>query len=933
MSTSADQIQIFYEISMSLGLTLDLRKMVKTALSAYLKKLNCGAGSVLQFSAIPGEKISLNKVYSIPRNFDKVENYEKMIKTILPQDYPVDQAKLLQIFPKKYQSESGKNIIIMSLHGFGLLVLAKGGDSFDDYILNSVRQLNLKFAQACRACVQNEALQKSEEKYRSIFNSIQDVYAEVDAASGVILEISPSIKQISGFSREDMLGRNINDFYARQEQRLELINLLYKNGSVSDYEVSLINKTGRERIVSFSVSLVRNEAHEPYKVVGNMRDVTERKLVHQQLIRNEENQRIINYFATSIAGANTVNEILWDITYNCISRMELEDCVIYLFNDDRSKLVQSAAFGSSKEKDYKILNPIEIPVGKGIVGHVAKTGKAEIIDDVSLDDRYIFDDKARGSELTVPIVYENQVIGIVDSEHTRKNFFREHHLQILEAISSLAANKIMRSISMKKTEESENLKSAILFSSLDSLILMDHQGKIIEFNPAAEKTFGFNRDEIIGKVLSETLVPHRMRSAHSEGLKKYIKTGHGPVLGKRFEISALRASGEEFPIEIAITPIKKGDHPIFTAFIRDISERLAAEDQMQLQAATLEAAANGIVITDIQGKILWANSAMEELTGYSKSEIIGKNPRIFKSGRHNKTFYKHMWDTILSGKVWQGEIINQYKDGRLFTEETTITPVLHDDKSISNFIAIKQDITKRKKAEAILKESDRLKTNFVSNVSHELRTPMASIMGFAGTIIRDKNMDDETKSEFIKIVFEESQRLSRLIENVLDIARIESGNINLKKQPTQLNSLIQEVVETQIVLARKKDIQLLSDIADNIPEIMATPDAIKQIAVNLISNAIKFTEPGGKVEVLLSFKTKEISFIVKDSGIGIPEADLERIFEKFYRVQRAKREDQGTGLGLAIVKEIIELHDGVITVKSKIGEGSVFEVLLPLAKS
>lgn len=158
-----------------------------------------------------------------------------------------------------------------------------------------------------------------------------------------------------------------------------------------------------------------------------------------------EIERTINYFATSLFGKNTIDEILWDVTKNCISHLNFEDCVIYLVDEDRKVLVQKAAYGPKNPKDYEIFEPIEIPLGKGIVGSVAVNGLPEIISDTSTDPRYIVDDDQRFSEITVPIIYQGKVLGIIDAEHHMKDFFQPKHLFILNTIASLCANKIIRS--------------------------------------------------------------------------------------------------------------------------------------------------------------------------------------------------------------------------------------------------------------------------------------------------------------------------------------------------------------------------------------------------------------------------------------------------------------------------------------------------------
>jgi len=499
-----------------------------------------------------------------------------------------------------------------------------------------------------------------------------------------------------------------------------------------------------------------------------------------------------------------------------------------------------------------------------------------------------------------------------------------HLARTLELKSDELNNRIKQSEAIRANIE------AIFETALDCIITIDHQSRVTEWNPAAEKTFGWTRDQILGMKLSETIIPPDYRNGHAEGMKKHLKFGGGPILGKRIEIFAQNSKGHIFPVELAVTQIEDAENPGFTAYLRDISAERAAERQMKLQSKTLEAAANGIIITDVSGRMIWVNPAFLALTGYTNEEVVGKSTRMLKSGEHDDNFYADLWETILDGKVWNGEIINRRKDGSQYPEDMTVTPITDDNSNIINFISIKQDVTERKRAEQALKESVHIKTNFVSNVSHELRTPMASILGFAGTILRDKDMPDDTKMEFVGIINEEAQRLTRLIENVLDISKMEAGTIGYKMQTTHLEDVISEVIASQNVLAQKKDISLQFEIGKNLEPIKADSDAISQLAVNLISNAIKFTEPSGSVKVKLSKMGKTQIFEVSDTGLGIPEADIAKIFDKFYRVEREKRQDAGTGIGLAIVKEIADMHKAKLEVESAVGKGTTFRVILPL---
>ncbi|MHC4212705.1 MAG: PAS domain S-box protein [Planctomycetota bacterium] len=253
-------------------------------------------------------------------------------------------------------------------------------------------------------------------------------------------------------------------------------------------------------------------------------------------------------------------------------------------------------------------------------------------------------------------------------------------------------------------QASERIK-AILENASDGIITHEASGKIVMFNPEAERIFGYQADEIIGRSIDE-LVPEYVRAGHADLIKKFREEDDtSRVMDKRLEIAGQRKDGSTFPAEVGISKMYLDGEVLMTAFVRDVTERKRAESQIRLQSTALKTAANGIAITDANGTIIWVNPAFTDLTGYSADEAIGKNPRVLKSGEHPVELYKDMWDRITSGKVWRGEIINKRKDGRLYNEEMVITPVPGDDDKPAYFVAIKQDVTERKKLEKELHDA------------------------------------------------------------------------------------------------------------------------------------------------------------------------------------------------------------------------------------
>ncbi len=243
--------------------------------------------------------------------------------------------------------------------------------------------------------------------------------------------------------------------------------------------------------------------------------------------------------------------------------------------------------------------------------------------------------------------------------------------------------------------------ATVVAHAVDGIITLNERGLVESFNPAAERLFGFQAAEVLGGPMSR-LMPERYREAHEAGLARLRSGGEPRLLGKTVELQGLRADGSEFPLELSLARWETGGGTFYTGVVRDISERKVVEERLRLQSTALESAVDAVLITDRDGRIAWVNPAFSRLTGYTAEEVLGQNPRLLKSGQHTQEFYRGLWETILAGQVWRGETINRRKDGSLFTEEQTITPVRDEGGEISHFICIKHDVTEGKRAQETL---------------------------------------------------------------------------------------------------------------------------------------------------------------------------------------------------------------------------------------
>ena len=356
-------------------------------------------------------------------------------------------------------------------------------------------------------------------------------------------------------------------------------------------------------------------------------------------------------------------------------------------------------------------------------------------------------------------------------------------------------------------------------------------------------------------------------------------------------------------------------------------------------ASIVEESPTSVIITDLRGKIEYVNRKFTTLTGYTRAEVLGKNPRLLKSGRQSPSIYAELWRTIVAGGEWRGELCNRKKNGELYWELAAISAIRGDDGTIAHFIAVKEDITDRKGMEELLhhakasaEAANLAKSQFLANMSHELRTPLNSILGFS-QLLEMQGMErtgalTDKQREYLRWIRDGGEHLLDMVNDVLDLSKIEAGRVDLEKRPFDTATLIHRVLTTVRSLAAKKHLHVDTDFDPELGLLDADEVRIKQVLYNLLSNAIKFTEREHKIGVEARGRGDACEITVWDEGIGIDLADRERIFEPFEQLRKG-HEGHGTGLGLTIVKNLVELHGGAVTVESDVGKGSRFTVRLP----
>ena len=730
-------------------------------------------------------------------------------------------------------------------------------------------------------------LLRAKERLNNIFNAAPIGIGLVQ--DRVLREVNPFFCHMLGYTADELIGKDARFLYPSDEE----YEAVSRHGKGS-LETRLVRKDGKILDILLN-SVPLNPSDLTAGMTFTAMDITGQKWTEQALVDSETRSR--HLIETSPMGI-----------------------FIYQVNEAGDLIIIEAN-----------------PATERILGFDTRSYIGKRLEDIfpnvigtELPDRYKKAAVTGETWSTTDLYYkDDQIAGAYDFVA-----FQISPGQVAVMFSDITARKQTE----QKLLESEEKHRTIFQNIQDVYFEMAPDTTILEISPSVSKISQYKREDLIGKSIDHLVVDEKIKNTFLKLLFERGELNDFDVPLKDRDDRLLYCS-----VNVKIETGSDGTPLKAIGSLRDITERKLAREHISKLERAVEQSPSSVVITDLDGKIEYVNPRFTEITGYTKEEALGQPTSIMKSGEHAREFYKILWDSIRSGKEWRGEFLNRRKDGSTFWEMASISPVRNDLDQITHYIAIKDDITERKNIEQQLvqakekaEESDRLKSAFLANMSHEIRTPMNAILGFS-EILQHEGIQPEDRREYIKLIHDKGNDLMNIISDLIDISRIEAGDMKLVKTHIRINDIILELFEQvnkEKALKGKNEVQVRYRISEDAEySILSDKNRLRQVFNNLLGNAMKFTNEG-YIEIGYDLLDDHVRFYVKDSGIGITPENQKVIFERFRQEDNSyTRKHGGTGLGLAISKQIVELLGGEIGVDSKPDQGANFYFTLPLEQT
>ncbi len=753
--------------------------------------------------------------------------------------------------------------------------------------------LRLKFAE--------NRLRENEERYRRISSLTSDIAYSCIKSNNTAYSIDwimGAVERITGHSEEDIKALGCWSALVIDEDRdifdTKVVGIA--PGSTGSCELRLCHKSGRiVWVSSLSECVLVSENPDGLRLYGGLVDITERK-IDEETLRKTTQQL-----------SERVKEL--NCLYAISTLVEKSDLSLNQTLQEMVDLIPS----SWQYPDITCVSLI-------LKGQEFKT------------ENY----KAPVSKQSADIIASGEPIGCLEvgyfeqTPESHEGPFLKEERNLIDAI----AGRLGKTIEGWLADQDVRKFKAITDLASYGCVMSDLQGFITYANEAFAHMHGFSLSETIGKNLSVFHTDEQMEHV-DRLLEKLVRDGAFEFQ----EVWHAKNDGAVFPTLMNATVIKddKGTPLFLSATLIDITDRKKAGEAMKLLSTATEQAAEAVIITDANGIIQYVNPAQAILSGYTLNELLGQTPNIFRSDKHPADLYTNMWATINAGNAWQGRFINRKKDGTEYHEDATISPVYDETGKLTNFVAVKHDVTKQVELQEQLLQAQKLEAigTLAGGFAHDFNNKLQVIDGYVDLMLFEKDLPETAKSK-LEVIKQTVHSSAELIKGMMVFVR----KTPLELRPIELNKL---VAQTRAMLSRSmpKMIEIDLLLEDDLWTINAAPNQIDQILMNLAINARDAMQDGGR----LTIKTQNLELDevfcrsrpgakpgryvlieVSDTGTGMDKETASHIFEPFFTT---KASGKGTGLGLAVVYGIVEQHNGWIICDSAPSVGSTFKIYFP----
>ncbi|MFO7761770.1 MAG: PAS domain S-box protein [Desulfobia sp.] len=808
------------------------------------------------------------------------QNSENVFKVINEETHKAVENPFQQVLREGKIIDLANNSLLLSKNGKTTPVADSGAPIRDEK--NVITGVVLVFRNQTEERLAQNALLKSEQQFKSVFEHSTVGYS-LTLTDGRLYRVNESFSNMLGYTKQELLEKSLEDIthpddLSKSRECVRAVLSGEKNSC--KLEKRYFHRNGHAVWALMSTTLQRDRHNAPLYFITSIVDLTEHKNTVQSL--RESEQRFSTLFYSNPIPASLT--LVKNSTYTDVNDAW---CEFMGFSKEE-------AIGYTPEElnifDIETVNRLRNLYNReGTLKNIETTintkrnGKKDIL--VSIENLQI------GGE-----IYKiNQIVDITDRNRQEKEY-----RQLIDGMN-------------------------------DTAFVINFDGKFIEINESAIKKLGYQRNELLSMGVTD-LDPY-LSSERIKALMQKIKSNARQI----FETEHKTKNGEIIPVEISSSLISYQGKEAILSVARDISDRKLAEAERERLITAIEYAFEGIVITDPSGMIEYINPAFTKITGYSRKEAIGQNISILKSGEHDESFYKKLWNRISAGEFWSGRIINKRKDGSLFMEEMSISPVLDRTGKISYYVAVKRDITKEEELEQQIRQAQKMESvgRLAGGIAHDFNNMLSVILGYSEMALNDLEPSSKLYT-LLEEIRKAGERSVTLTQQLLAFARKQTI------APRILN--LNDTVSFMIKMLRRligENIDLDWEPGANLWPVKMDPVQVDQILANLCVNARDAIKGQGKVtieteNVRLEKKYSDVHADVKpgsyvmlavsDDGCGMDKEILGKIFEPFFTT---KDVGKGTGLGLSTVYGIVKQNHGFINVYSEPENGTTFKIYIP----